>query len=324
MSVLDDASLVLIPSGYKASKLYSVVPTSGDGDLTFSRSTTATRVNADGVIETVAINVPRIDFTGGGCGKLLLEPQRTNLYLNSATLVTQNITTAADVYTVEFEGTGTITFSGTYSGSLVGTGANDRVSLTFTATSGTLTSTVSGSCTDAQAEVGSYATSHIPTAGSTVTRNKDEINSTNVNSWSSVEGTLYLKLQSFDNNSYKQLSLYGSSSDNLTVSYTDTPNEIRVIMKIAGVTVIFFSYVMTNQLLINKIAITYSSGRVKLYINGFLRGSSTVSYTTSEGLWTKFVNNIGANYNYFYGNLYEMSISKISSTDTQMVELTTI
>ena len=82
MSVLDDASLVLIPSGYKASTLYSQVPTSGAGDLSFTRSTTGTRVNESGVIETVAINVPRIDYTNG-CGQLLMEPQRTNLALNS-------------------------------------------------------------------------------------------------------------------------------------------------------------------------------------------------------------------------------------------------
>jgi len=69
----------MIPSGYKASKLYSVVPSDGSGDLSFSRSTTATRVNEDGLIESVAINTPRIDYKGGGCGSLLLEPQRTNL-----------------------------------------------------------------------------------------------------------------------------------------------------------------------------------------------------------------------------------------------------
>jgi len=86
MSVLDEASLVLIPSGYKASKLYSVVPSSGDGDLDFTRSTTATRVNESGLIETVGINVPRIDFTGGGCGKALIEPQRTNLVTQSVNL----------------------------------------------------------------------------------------------------------------------------------------------------------------------------------------------------------------------------------------------
>ena len=78
MSLLDKASLVQIPSGYKATKLYSVVPESGVGDLSFARSSSGTRVNEQGLIETIAIDTPRIDYTGGGCGKLLLEGQRTN------------------------------------------------------------------------------------------------------------------------------------------------------------------------------------------------------------------------------------------------------
>ena len=79
MSLYDDASLIMYPSGVKASKIYCQKPTDGSGDLTFTRASTATRVNSSGLIETVASNVPRIDYTGGGCGKLLLEPQRTNL-----------------------------------------------------------------------------------------------------------------------------------------------------------------------------------------------------------------------------------------------------
>lgn len=81
MSLLDKASLVQIPSGYKDGKLYSVVPDSGAGDLDFARSSTGTRVNESGLIETIAIDTPRIDYTAGGCGKLLLEPQRTNTVL---------------------------------------------------------------------------------------------------------------------------------------------------------------------------------------------------------------------------------------------------
>ena len=72
-------SLALIPSGYKASKVYSVLPTNGDGDFDFSRTGTATRVNKDGLIETVDANVPRLDYSNGGCPSLLLEDQRTNL-----------------------------------------------------------------------------------------------------------------------------------------------------------------------------------------------------------------------------------------------------
>ena len=83
MSTYTDASLIYYPSGYKAGKAYSLKPTDGSGDLTFTRASTATRVNESGLIESVATGVPRIDFTGGGCGKLLLEPQRTNVSDNS-------------------------------------------------------------------------------------------------------------------------------------------------------------------------------------------------------------------------------------------------
>jgi hypothetical protein len=76
-------SLLLIPDRYKAAKLYSQIPDSGAGDLTFARASVATRVNASGLIESVASGVPRLDYTGGGCPSLLLEPQRTNLLLHS-------------------------------------------------------------------------------------------------------------------------------------------------------------------------------------------------------------------------------------------------
>ena len=84
MSLYDKASVALIPSGTKASKLYSVLPANGDGDFTHSRGSTATRVNKDGLIESVATNVPRLDYpltngVVGDCPHLLLEPSRINL-----------------------------------------------------------------------------------------------------------------------------------------------------------------------------------------------------------------------------------------------------
>ena len=58
MSFFDDASLVMIPSGYKTSKVYSVKPTDGTGDLAFTRSNdTATRVASNGLIEKVRTNL---------------------------------------------------------------------------------------------------------------------------------------------------------------------------------------------------------------------------------------------------------------------------
>src|SRR5210317_957199 len=79
MSLADDAKLLLIPTGFGPSKVYSVFPTDGDGDFDYTRSGDASRVNPGGLIETVGTNIPRIDHTGGGCPTLLLEPQRTNV-----------------------------------------------------------------------------------------------------------------------------------------------------------------------------------------------------------------------------------------------------
>jgi len=57
MSIYDKSSLVLIPSGTKTGKVYSQKPTNGDGDFTFTRSSAATRINADGNIEKETSNL---------------------------------------------------------------------------------------------------------------------------------------------------------------------------------------------------------------------------------------------------------------------------
>jgi hypothetical protein len=84
MSLADQASLLLIPTGYKSQKVYSIFPTDGDGDFDFSRSSSATRIAKNGLITTVAANVPRLEYplidgVVNGCPSLILEPQRTNL-----------------------------------------------------------------------------------------------------------------------------------------------------------------------------------------------------------------------------------------------------
>ena len=79
--------LALIPAA-QGSKFYSVLPSSGVGDFDFTRSGSATRINSQGLIETVAngvsrLNYPLIDGKVVGCPSHLLEPQRTNDFTNS-------------------------------------------------------------------------------------------------------------------------------------------------------------------------------------------------------------------------------------------------
>jgi hypothetical protein len=90
-------SLILVPARFKTGKLYTpVATTSGglvlgaSGDFNVTRATTATRVNASGLIESVASGVPRLDYfaSGGvvGCPALLVEPSAQNIMAQSETL----------------------------------------------------------------------------------------------------------------------------------------------------------------------------------------------------------------------------------------------
>jgi len=166
--------------------------------VTFTRASSGTFVDSDGLIKTATTNEPRFDHnptTGESLG-LLVEEARTNLLLNSATLSTQSVTVAAAANTLSFYGTGTVTLTGvSTAGPLVGTGANNRVSLTFTPTVGVLTLTVSGSVTNAQLEAGAFPTSYIPTTTATATRSADvaSIAGTAFSSWyRQDEGTMFV------------------------------------------------------------------------------------------------------------------------------------
>jgi len=89
LKTVGDASLVLIPSAYKVGVLYSILPEDGTGDFTVSRNSVATRLNSNGLIEEVGLNVPRVDYTNG-TPVLLTEPQRTNLVTHNSNLTNPN------------------------------------------------------------------------------------------------------------------------------------------------------------------------------------------------------------------------------------------
>lgn len=143
----DKASIALIPSGYKGGgedNLYSVLPANGDGDFDFSGGSTATRVNKDGLIETVGDDTPRLDYpltngVVGDCPHLLLEPSRTNNlqrseefdngYWNKSLIsVTVNDSVSPD---------GSVTADKIVSGNSTGNHFFRRTSLTYAATNNT-------------------------------------------------------------------------------------------------------------------------------------------------------------------------------------------
>lgn len=70
-NLLEQASLVMIPSGYKEDVVYSQIPLDGSGDMTLTRASNGTRVNSAGLVEVVAWNLLQYseDITNAAWGE---------------------------------------------------------------------------------------------------------------------------------------------------------------------------------------------------------------------------------------------------------------
>ena len=327
MSILTDASLIITPNAYKAGSLLAVVPSNGNGDLTWTRNSGATRVNSAGLIENVLANVPRLDYSQGSCPNILLEPQRTNRLLNSETLVTQSISTTGLVCAVSFYGTGTITFSGTFTGTLVGTGANNRVSIVFTPTTGTLTLTVSGSVTKAQLEAGAYPTSYIPTTSATVTRVADTFSRNNIFTnglISASGGTWFVEIE--NNLAYTRDGLstglfidsnINAFTNGFNIRNTGGVNSRLVLSKwyplIGGLNI----FTTTTDRV--KLAITWSATTANVFVNGVKVVTNTAFLPTSNIQHLSCINSLNVP---FY--IKQMWLENVPMTDVQLIAATTL
>ncbi len=89
--LLNKASLVMIPSGYKEDVVYSPVPTDGSGDLALTRASNGTRINSSGLVEDCPWNLAQYseDFTNAAWIK-------TNATITSNATTAPNGTTTAD------------------------------------------------------------------------------------------------------------------------------------------------------------------------------------------------------------------------------------
>jgi hypothetical protein len=289
--------------------------------ITFTRASNATFIGSDGLIQTATTNTPRFDHnpaTGESLG-LLVEEQRVNLLLNSETLATQSVTVAAAAHTLSFYGTGSVVLSGAHSATVNGTGAYPtRTTLTFTPSAGSLTLTVTGTVQYANLEAGAFATSWIPTTGSTATRSADvaSITGANFSRWyRRDEGTVFADvtvLSTAKNN-------HVVSIDNGTI---DNRIELRVLalattmrhdMVAGGVTQNNVNITVANELR-RVAALAYKSGDTRLQ-----SGSVGV---TSAGATVPTVNQIQLNRATFGGGEINGHIRRITYWLTRLPDAT--
>ena len=368
------------------------------------------------VKELTRDNVPRIDYTGGGCPHILAEPQRTNLITyssdftdsswnldgsnvnltrtpnattspsgenNATKLIGNNIskdpnnsyigvsTSAAAPYT-----TSVFAKKGEYDYLVSGIGSyasgyyaifnlsNGTVSTQPTAADttasiedygngwyrcsvnttntgggellfispsvdGTLTTNYTNTTNGiyvwgAQLEEGSYATSYIPTSGSTVTRNQDIFTRDGIGSLiNSEEGVLFAELKTLANDSTNgRISLSDGTTANRMLLYS-AANSIKFYVGVSGQSALAFTVtgVITE---FNKVAISFKENDMKFYLNGVLVYSNTSAATfLANSLNTLQLADGNGQLN-FFGKVKQLQVYKTALTDTELATLTTI
>ena len=283
----------------------------------FTRATDGTYYNSDGSITTFASGEPRRSTRG-----LLIEEARTNLFLNSAVGATQTCAvSSAATYTLSFRGTGTITLSDAFVGSLVGTGANNTVSLTFTTTTTSLTLTVSGSCTNVNLEFGLGPSSWIPTTGASATRNADvaNVNSPGVNYpltlfveyQRAFDGGQAVALLRLDDGTVDERALLGITGSDLARAVVVDGAVQQADITIAGALVINTVY---------KQAGVFATNRVQLCIGGTLGTEDVAATMPATPTAVRFgTSDLGANQPYAYLRRAAIFNTALSDANLQAV-----
>jgi hypothetical protein len=286
-------------------------------------------------------NIPRIDYTGGGFGKLLLEPQRTNIALrseefsNASSWVLTNSGTITANTTISPDGTQTAdtlnagansaqvqqhrigTSGAVYTVSIwvkriTGTGnvflravvnADTLIAVTsdwqrFTATVTSIAPTIrigvklatSGDAVaiwGGQVELGSYATSYIPTTTTAVTRVKDTASKTGISSLiGQTEGTLFAEVEIPVNTQDGDIIAIRNgtgSANGIFVSYRSS-SVVQLIVRTGSTNALIFQRSGSYAIGTNKIAVAYKNGDFAISLNGTAAQVNTSSITMPTSL----------------------------------------
>jgi hypothetical protein len=174
----------------------------------------------------------------------------------------------------------------------------------------------------AQFEEQSYATSYIPTSGSTVTRNQDVCsNAGSSDLINSTEGVLYAEISTLaDENSNRYFSINdGSANNRIRFGYTTQSNSVRLLVVASSIQVDITKQ-LSNTSVFNKIAIKYKQNDFALWVNGVEIATDTSGNTPSGLSQLDFDNSAGGDI--FYGNVRSVAVFKEALTDEELAKIT--
>ncbi len=179
----------------------------------------------------------------------------------------------------------------------------------------------------AQLEQGSYATSYIPTSGSSVTRLADVCtNGANEQVINSTEGVLYAEISALANDgTYRGLCLSNGSASNRVLIYLNNgSNQLRANMVAQGNLQANLIYTVSDVTILNKVAIKWSLNNVSFWINGSKVLQDLDAPLMPTGLNELSFDSNGLGGEKFYGNVKDLKVYNTALTDAELATLTTI
>ncbi len=173
-----------------------------------------------------------------------------------------------------------------------------------------------------QYEQKSYATSYIPTAGSTVTRAQETCTGAgSASTFNSTEGVLYAEIAALaDDGITRRFSISDGTNNNRVLIGFSSSNRFQFVVSDGGSVVVNQLITVSDITEFNKVAISYKLNDCVIWINGQEVGTDT-SATMPSGLNTLNFNQGSATEN-FYGKTKGIYVFNEALTDDELQQLT--
>ena len=177
-------------------------------------------------------------------------------------------------------------------------------------------------------EEGSYATSYIPTQGSTVTRLADVCNNSgSAQDFNSEEGVLYAEIAALaDDLTNREITISDGGAQNYVMIRFNSGNSNWIYTRVnLGVGYEYYN-IDTNHIItdFNKIALRFQDNNFATFINGVKIDSQLSGNAFGVGVLNKISFAGGTGGQPFYGKTKNLQVFNYALTDEQLAALTTI
>ena len=177
----------------------------------------------------------------------------------------------------------------------------------------------------AQVEAGSYATSYIPTQGSTATRLADVCNNgANEQVINSTEGVLYAEIATLANDgTNRRITISdGLGSNDVGFRFNNLTNTIQVVSYVNSSVIVNQSYVLPDVTVMKKYALKWGLNNYALWVNGVevITDTSAISFPLSTLNKLNFAS--GTNSKIFFGKNKALAVYNTALTDAELQALT--